>query len=552
MINKLISNLSFNPGTVDQIGFYSKRLKREESIRRLGLVMVALSMIVQIMAATFPAEKSLAYSDNHIINGVKTKSDILRAWDNPRSDVSRIYGKFGVTRKDIADLPNKPNASIRSNENNFWSIGRNSLSGYSNIDKNYKDQEVAMNAAGTPIYLRPLKAWDASGTASTYKAFRGKNSTTGETFWIIADCGNYTQIGRGQPVNPSLQIKKSVLGNPATVKPGDKIQFKIEFRNQRHDSLAENVRLIDHLDRSKYDPVTEKTSLRNSGKTIEKDLGNLQFTSHSKVFSFEVRVKNNLNDIHRLCNQVRLTSSNAPSVSDKTCVSLQSSTQAKKTQPEAVKAESPKPIDQRSQPVPQSTTEIPPGFSKDIKNITRNLSGEKATEFSVRPGDVIEYSLSTTNSGSSDIENYTVADYVGDLNDYAEIQTDFLVSQGGTYDSESKEILWQNVTLPANSEIVKKFRIRIKDQIPSTNSPSNLTTNFDCKISNEYGDEVTLDVECPWVKNVETLPNTGPGATIGFTFATTMLSGYFFARSRLFSKELSIAKRIFPSSRGSL
>lgn len=513
--------------------------------------MIALSLVVQVAAATFPAEKSLAYSDNHIINGVKNKSDILRAWDNPRSDVSRIYGKFGVTRKDIANLPNKPNATIRSTGNNFWSIGRNSLSGYSNINKNYKDQEIAMNASGTSIYLRPLRAWDTSGTASTYKAFRGKNSTTGETFWIIADCGNYTQIGKGRPVNPSLQVKKSILGNPASVKPGDKIQFRVEFRNQREDSLAENVRLIDYLDRTKYDPITEKASLKNNGKAIEKDLGNLQFTNHSRVFTFEVHVKTSLKDIHRLCNQVRIASSNAPDATDKVCVPIQTQ-QPVKTQTQPGVTATASAHTKTEQTSPQTDDDTPPGLSKDVKNVTRNLSGEKATEFSASPGDIIEYSLSTTNSRTSDIENYTVTDYVGDLTDYADIQTDFLSSQGGTYDPESKEISWQNITLPAGSETIKKFRVRIKDQIPSTNSPSNLTTNFDCKISNEYGDEITLDVECPWVKGVETLPNTGPGATLGFTFATTIFSGYFFARSRLLIKELSIAKRIFPSAGGSL
>lgn len=541
MTNKLISNLSFSPSAVEQLGFYARRLKREESIRRVGLVMVILSMLVQVLAVSFPAERSLAYSDNHILNGVRTKRDILQAWDRPGSDIAAIYGKFGVTRKDIADLPNQPNATINSNGNNFWSTGRNSLSGYSNIEQRFKDQEIALRAGSTPIYLRPLKAWDAAGTSSNYKAFRGRNSTTGETFWILIDCGNYTQIGKGSPPRPELQVKKSIVGNPSTVKPGDSLKFRIEYRNKQVDSLAENVALTDNLEPAKYDLVSQRSLARNRGQQLEKPLGNLQFTDHSRVFDFDVRLKNNLKNGTRVCNNVRLTSSNAIPVNDSVCATV--SDRAIATNAVTVTS--------ISSPSSTSTT-IPPGLSKEVKNLNRNLSGDQATEFAVRPNHKIEYALTTTNSNSHEIVNYTIQDYVGDLLDYADIDLDYLASQGGIYDASSKQVIWQDATLPAGSDTIKKFRIQIKDPIPTTNSPSKLTTNYDCKISNEYGEEITMRVECPFVKNVETLPNTGPGASLGFAFAATLASGYFMARSRLLSKELTIAKRIFPSAGGSL
>lgn len=533
MINKLLSNISFNPSLVEQIGFYSKRLHREESVRRAGLVMIILSMLVQVFAVNFPAEKSLAYSDNHIVNGVKTKSDILRAWDAPRSDVAEIYGKFGVTRQDIASLPAKPNASVRSNAENFWSIGRNSLTGYSNISSGYKDKEIALKAGGSTIYLRPLRAWD-SGGHSTYSAFKGRSSITGEAFWILVDCGNYTQIGKGRPPKPELQVKKSIAGKPKKVKPGETIKFRVQFRNKKQDSLAEDVVMIDKVNRNKYEVLNHKNLPIGRDDKIEKNIGNLKYTDHSRVFVLKVRIKDNVKDGEKICNRVTLRASNASSVSDSVCTTVK------------ITPEPPTP------PPPVPPDDVPPGLSKEVTNITQNVSDDEAIETKIQPGDVLEYRLITSNTGSGPIESYVVSDYVGDLLDYANLDVEFLESQGGSYDENAKKVVWTNVTLDAESDTVKLFRIKIKDPLPSTNSPSNLTTNFDCKISNEYGDEISMSVQCPLVKSVETLPNTGPGETIAFAFATASVSGYFFARTRLLAKELDIAKRIFPSAGGTL
>jgi plastocyanin len=516
MINKLFSNLSFNPSMVEQLSFYSRRLKKEESVRRLGLILLAMSMLVQAFAANFPAEKSLASSDNHIINGIKSRDDILRAWDNSSSDVAKIYSKFGVTRQDIARLPSRPNDTIRSNANNYWSIGRHSLSGYSNISGNYKDMEIAVDSGGTTVYLRPLRAWDTVASYSTYAAFKGKNSTTGEDFWILVDCGNYTQIGKGRPPKPELQVKKSIVDKPKKVKAGDEVKFRVEFRNKKKDSLAEDVVLSDKLQRDKYDVLNHQNLKIGRDNTMEKKIGNLPYSNSSRVFDIKVRVKQEVQDFKKLCNSVKLSASNADTVKDEVCTNLE------EEEPEE--------------------PNVPPGQFKEAKNLTQNLSGEEAADSTVRPGDTIEFTLTTTNSNDKDIKGYEIIDYVGDIIEYAELDQSHLASQSGRYEASSKEIIFENVTLPAKSEAVKTIRFKIKSSVPSTNTPSGVTTSFDCKISNEYGDEISMNVACPLIKNVETLPNTGPGEAIAFAFTGTMVGGYFFARSRLLGKELAIAK----------
>src|SRR5690606_18380925 len=110
MFKKIVKNLPFNPSLLGELSFYAKRMKQEESLRRLGFLFVALAMFIQMFAVMAPPEKSLAYSSDYIINGLRTRDDILRAWDGKTSDknVADIYKKFGLTREDIVNLPYQP------------------------------------------------------------------------------------------------------------------------------------------------------------------------------------------------------------------------------------------------------------------------------------------------------------------------------------------------------------------------------------------------------------------------------------------------------------
>ncbi|MDQ3123437.1 MAG: hypothetical protein M3Q14_02020, partial [bacterium] len=172
MFRKLVSNLPFNPSLLDSVAFYGKRIHAEESMRRLGFGFVALAMLVQMFAVIVPPEKSLAYSNDYIINGLNSRDDILRAWDGKTSDqnVAAIYGRFGLTRDDILALPLKPNVSLRSDSADYWTIGRTSLSAVSKADQIkdiYKDSEIPVTAGPATVYLRQLRAWDIVNSYNT-------------------------------------------------------------------------------------------------------------------------------------------------------------------------------------------------------------------------------------------------------------------------------------------------------------------------------------------------------------------------------------------------
>jgi hypothetical protein len=258
MFKKLVTNLPFNSSLIDQVGFYADRLRQEKSIRRLSFVFMALALSVQSLAILAPPERSLAYSTNHIINGVRTKDDVLRAFDNNTNGVREIYERFYISRADLTSLSTNPNDTIRTNDgNNYRTIGRTSLWNYSKVanedkktERRFYYQNLEDTPVGNSIYIRDLKAWDIQNPYNTYSAFKGTSSLTGGTFWILVDCGNITWIPpydqppvpetpptpetptipetpppppppTPEPKNPELDIKKTIVEDTSKLKPGD-------------------------------------------------------------------------------------------------------------------------------------------------------------------------------------------------------------------------------------------------------------------------------------------------------------------------------------------
>lgn len=690
MFRKLVSNLPFNPGLLNQVAFYAKRIHQEQFIRRLSFLCMAIMMLLHTVMFITPTEKSLATSSNSIINGLQTRDDILNAWDNPSYDIMHIYSRFGLQRSDIAALPSTPNATIKSTDADYWTIGRNSLLSYSNVKQEFKDSQLTIRYDGQQtedpnddkfVYQRQLKAWDIVNASNSYKAFKGTIAATGETFWIIKDCGNFTKIGKSQPPaptpvptpvpptppsptptptppapspqptppppaptptpptpppTPEIEIKKSIENQKALYAPGDTFVYKISFRNKTVDSLAENVVIEDMLD-TKYiavnDVQTAAYSIQNGYFRYQH--GGLAYSSNYKVIVIEVRLKDQISSGSNVCNEARVTATNAPAkTSNKVCVGVIVKCPFDATIPDVNNPNCVEPklvcstVDFAINPTtrkatfrttasstnPSNTSLIsysynfgdnteqiysstslthetthvyqpgtynsvvtvayrttgqtetkdktatctasvsfdadqPLGQSKEVANITQNTKGTIAQQNIVKAGDVLEYTITTSNTQGYERTGIIVTDYVGDILDYANLDETKLAESGGTFDKETNKIIWEGVSVPAGGSLKKSFQVTIKNPIPSTNQPSTLGTDFDCKISNEYGNEITMNINCPLVKSVETLPNTGAGTSMIITGLLSIVVGYFFARSRLLAKELDIVRTDFAGGR---
>ncbi len=652
MFKRLIANLPFNPGLYDQVSFYAARMRADASIRRVGFVFIALAFTVQLAAAMYPAEKSLATSPNDILDGLTTKSSILNAWDNNTGNVRAIYRKFGISRENIAAIPSEqPNYTIKTTDRNWWSIGRQPLNNFGISSKNWGERTI--NAEGNTVYQRPLKAWDNKAQASSYKAWHGINSQ-GKDFWIMQTCGNATFDGPYLPAapKPKIVIHKTLLTS-TTAHRGDTVKFRLEYQNTAPDSLATNFRLTDSLSSGLDFVSLDGISGRNGNDLFITHGGSLGYSANPIVSTLIAKIKPSASYGSHICNSASATSSETTAYSvEVPCLTV---TERPAQPPHSPAPKSPAPASPPPHsPAPKSPAPSPPtgycsataqlastnsrsvvvattatlsagavvtAYSYDLgadgsidytdntaenphqrtianlapgyhkilvytsisssggtgkthacpadikvaedarvvltKSVTNLTSHQaNANHTTVNSGDQLEFRLTTENVTGTDYLNYKGQDYFGSVLQYADITNTGELAVQGVNITPDQNLVWTTAKLKAHSSEVKVIKVKVKNLVPSTNSPSKVSPNYNCTINNSYGTEVTMNVDCPIVKQAEvaaaSLPNTGPGTSVLIGALAVVGAGYLFARSRLLAKELAIVQYNHVSTGGGI
>lgn len=194
MFEKLLSVLPYNPGLAHQLSFYSRRMREEAAIRRIGVVFLVLAFMVQFMAVLSPPQPTSASSNNDLINGgVSSIADAARNCRNNVQHYGNIMNFYGISCSDIA-AANSVSLNSASFSNQLYSMGRLSYgTRNANTGKLTNETPVNITGAGT-LYVRHLSSFDG-GSSSTYRALKFKSSTTGKTFYILYSCGNLVSVG---------------------------------------------------------------------------------------------------------------------------------------------------------------------------------------------------------------------------------------------------------------------------------------------------------------------------------------------------------------------
>jgi uncharacterized repeat protein (TIGR01451 family) len=560
MFKKLLSNLPFNPSLIHQVSFYAKRVHREESIRRVGLIFVVLAMVVQFMAVVSPTQASLDQSNNDIIpGGFTAKDQAYQHCVQNNYDFATIIKSYGIVCDNINAASTQ---SLRSTDynNQLYSLGRLPYNKLGEVP--YRVEGIAGD-----FYMRPLSSWDSAG-ASTYTALAGHNIFS-VPFFILFNCGNLVIIGKPAPppstaVTPKPEIvnKTTIPGMPAAgsqVKPGDLIGYRVFFRNSGN-AAATNVFVEDSTPRqtsfiSQGSGGADRYAYTDSvypGHTQEPHVYwayyNFPAGATGYYVDFTVKVNTGVNNGEEICNIAFIRSNETPQIPspNKVChiVKLDTPTQTitpPSTPPPVtitpIIPTAPKPCEKAQN---ENDTTACLVLSKSVKNISKELVNADGT--TVAAGDVIEYTLSASNTGTATVKDFVVQESIGDLLDYATV-TEF---HGGTQDRNNL-VSWPKTDIKAGGTIQKYLTIKIKNPIPLTNTPSSNPGSFDCLITNVYNNAVNIKMPCAIVKTTEqvttkSLPNTGPGESLAVAFGFIVFISYFFARTRLFAKELDIVK----------
>ncbi|MES2631180.1 MAG: hypothetical protein V4611_04445 [Patescibacteria group bacterium] len=512
MFKKIVSQLSFSPALVGQLSFYAKRLKKEQTTRRLGLVFVALALVVQSLVVFQAPESANASNGNDFIpGGLGTGSSLslnnfLGPYDQNTRNLKDIFNYAGITREEIA-----------ASQLGQFTIGNKKSYGYET--RAGSTTIPITNSAGqvvTTIYGRPLTIWGNSPTDQTY-AYIGYSAKAG-WFAILQVCGNlvtdeYLTPPPPPPAPAKITATKTAVnvtqGNvdatKTTAKVNDKITFKLTATNTG--GTAKDVEFSDNLtDTLSFSKLTD-----NGGGTIN---------STTKVLSWP-------------------TASIAPgaTVTKSFTVQMNSSLETSKTDCKIVNT-----FTSSTVTVPVGCT-LPPAnvvLSKTAKNISQgNID---ATSVTAKENDRITFTLTAENKGGS-AKEVTFTDMLGDTLEYSKL----LDNGGGTFNETTRTLSWPAVSLKANSKEVRTFTVQILAAIPATPKGQSDPSSYDCRIENVYGNDIIINVTCPYPKVIEQvvpeLPHTGPRENMIFAGIVLGIAVFFYYRSKQLGTEVRLIRR---------
>ena len=530
MFRKIVSNLAFSPALVGQLGFYAKRLRREEATRRIGLVFTVLALIVQSFAVFSPPEAAnAANGDNVIYSGIASKDDLLAIYDRGvdsagRNDIRQIYTHFGVSRQDIANATigtyytNDFNGQLKTVGRNDWGVNNR--------------QAVAITDSNTTVYTGQFldgynyKRWPM-------KALIGTRSVDGAWFAITMDCGNVVYVVPPPPVKRptaacsalniiSLSRTKMRLNATASTADGATVSGYTYTVKNSSGAVVTTQRVATTATNSQLDVTLPKDGTYTATVTAHTSVGD--------------------------------------KTSDGCAASLTVSPEPRCALNSALVESSPdcKPCEADSS-LWYKDAKCQPGFeiAKAVSNISQNQTD--ANGHTAQPNDQLRYTLTVTNTGKT-TGQYTIGDSLSDVLEYADV-VDLgggSLGQTGTTSTQptpgattktlvNPAVTWPAVTLKPGESASKVVLVRVKAIIPVTAKSMTNMNSYDCKMSNTFGNTLSVSVACPPEKVAETITTELPhtGATENMIFAGIVLAvvTYFYARARQTKTELRLIRR---------
>ncbi len=528
MFKKLLSNLPFNPSLIGQVSFYARRMKKESSLRRLGLIFIVLAMGVQLLAATSPAEASLSSSSNDIISGgFQTKGQAVLHCLNPSEDFLKILNYYGVG---CTEVSNASDETIRSSAREFNSMGRNSVSNPSfRNGRNWSIYTLNIPGVSQQLWMKDLRYWD-SGAYSDYRVLKiTKND--GTTIRIMYDCGNIVTEGRYNPPmlppppppKPPTVIPQTISCSNLVMNVADNSKIKLSSPvTVRGQASGKNFVSASPYVSMKYDFINS-TGKVISTYTTPRVVFQGSVANDTKTYSFSGDKADNYT--------IKLTV-----IYDTSKVATGSGSG------ECIKRLT---VEKPCQDV-LTTADLEQclDLHKKAKNITQNISNADGT--TAHGGDDIVYTLSVTNSGKVTIPKFVIKENMNDVLEYANITN----LNGGQLDKDN-QIFWPALDIKPGQIVQKQIGIKVKNPVPSTPVSTSNPGSFNLLMTNVYGnDSVNIKLPGSIVKTVEqttSLPNTGPGENLIFGFILTFGIAYFYARTKLFASELDIVRQDFSN-----
>jgi hypothetical protein len=181
MFRKTITRLAYSPALAEELSVYARQLRREEVKRQIGLIFIALALVIQLFAISFPPESANAGSaPDFIEGGFSTLDEYLRYYDQNTHDIKDLFTSLGISRSDLRAA--HPTNLEASSGLLVWKT----TSRGDGDDRTY----TFLKSDGTTktMYYRPLKL-DTTSSESNNTAYTGSSPSAG-WFAILKSSGD--------------------------------------------------------------------------------------------------------------------------------------------------------------------------------------------------------------------------------------------------------------------------------------------------------------------------------------------------------------------------
>lgn len=526
MFRKIVSNLAFSPALVGQLGFYAKRLRKEEATRRIGLIFVALALVVQSFAIFTPPESANAASGNDVIyGGARDKQDLLTTYDRNKdsaghADIQQIYSYYGITRQDIAN-GNVTTFNSRDMNLTIQSAGRSTYA--------WQRDAHAIPGTSTTVYSSLLYQFDSTSWTKThgssYPALVGQRGVDGQWFAIMLGCGNPAYLSLPPP-----PPKPAAFCSALTITPINRTKFTFSAA-----ASASNGATISGYTYTVKDDKGAVVHTKNQPSTALTNSLTYDFTKDGK-YTVSVGVVTSVGEQTAPDCQKPLTVSPEPR-----CPLNPDLVQSN---PDCKPCEDDKTIWYKDKNCKSEFV-----LTKKIKNTTQLVNDANNT--TVKIGDRLEYRLSVKNTGKT-TGTYAIQDNISDVLEYA-ILIDagggtLVKSDGGAPVEKVGLISWPAIEIKPGETIEKIISVQVKPTIPATPQGISNPESYNCRMVNDFaGNNTTVMVDCPTPKVVERvvteLPHTGATENMVFAGVVLAIVIYFYARARQVKKEVRLIRR---------
>ncbi|MCX6811028.1 MAG: LPXTG cell wall anchor domain-containing protein [Candidatus Berkelbacteria bacterium] len=137
-----------------------------------------------------------------------------------------------------------------------------------------------------------------------------------------------------------------------------------------------------------------------------------------------------------------------------------------------------------------------------------NANGITTKLLQAKPGDLIEYTLTTGNIGTAAAEGFVAIDGINDI--LQEATFDSATNGGHVVNTteigdNARQIVFNPTRIAAETSVIDTFRVRIMNQLPANPTVGH---DYDHKLFNLYGDRVLVTISIPTPPPVIPIPVT--------------------------------------------